>query len=39
MGTAKGIEKADLDLIEKGVVAIIGHRNARDTLLAYPIVS
>ena len=39
MGTAKGIEEADLDLIEKGVVAIIGHRNARDTLLAYPIVT
>jgi len=39
MGTAKGIEEADLDLIKKGVVAIIGHRNARDTLLAYPIVT
>jgi len=38
-GTREGIEKADLDLIQKGVVAIIGHRNSHDTLVAYPIVT
>ena len=38
-GSHQGIEKADLDLIRHGVVAIIGHRNSHDTLLAYPIVT
>ena len=38
-GTREGIEKADLDLIQKGVIAIIGHRNSHDTLVAYPIVT
>ncbi len=37
-GTKEGIEKADLDLIGRGVIAIIGHRNSRDTLWAYPLV-
>ena len=38
-GTRKGIETADLDLIQKGVGVIIGHRNGHDTLIAYPIVT
>ncbi len=38
-GTKKGIRKADLDLIKRGVIAVIGHRNAHDTLLAYPVVT
>ncbi len=36
-GTREGIEKADLDLIRRGAIVIIGHRNSRDTLIAYPI--
>jgi branched-chain amino acid transport system substrate-binding protein len=38
-GTRQGIKEADLDLIQKGVSVIIGHRNAHDTLIAYPIVT
>jgi branched-chain amino acid transport system substrate-binding protein len=38
-GTPEGIKEVDHDLIKKGVVAIIGHRNAKCTLLAYPVVT
>ena len=38
-GTLAGILEADSALADKGVVAIIGHRNAHDTFLAVPLIN
>ena len=37
--TPEGIIAADTDLIEQGVIAIVGHSYSQNTLVAYPVVT